>query len=138
MNIPFGELIRVFRNEMYVHRNAVVWLFIAISFSIMFLGAVWPKKYEAASIILVDQRKIIQPLTEGVAVATEVKNFADIAKELIYGRKIMNTILEKGGWLKGNPSPAEKQRLVEGLTGRTQISPIKSNLITQSLQVDNF
>jgi polysaccharide chain length determinant protein (PEP-CTERM system associated) len=129
MNISFDELSRVFRDEVLRHRNAVVLMFIAISLSVVFLGMIWPQNYKAASLILVDQKKTIQPLTEGVAVPTEVKEFAQIARELIKGHKIMNAILKKEGWLKDKPSPAEQERIMEGLRGRTQISSVGSNLI---------
>lgn len=129
MNIPFDELSRVFRNEVLRYRNAVVLMFIAISLSVVFLGVIWPQNYKAASLILVDQKKIIQSLTEGVAVPTEVTDFAQIARELINGHKIMNTILEKEGWLKDKPSPAEQERIIEKLKKRTYISPMGSNLI---------
>jgi polysaccharide chain length determinant protein (PEP-CTERM system associated) len=129
MNIPFDELSRVFRNEVLRYRNAVVLMFIAISLPVVFLGVIWPQNYKAASLILVDQKKIIQPLTEGVAVPTEVTDFAQIARELINGHKIMNTILEKEGWLKDKPSPAEQERIIEKLKKRTYISSMGSNLI---------
>jgi polysaccharide chain length determinant protein (PEP-CTERM system associated) len=41
----------------------------------------------------------------------------------------MNAILEKEGWLKGKPSPAEQEQIMEGLRGRTRISSVGSNLI---------
>lgn len=130
MNIPFDELSRVFRNELLRYRNAVVLMFIAISLPVVFLGLIWPKNYKAASLILVDQKKIIQPLTEGLAVPTQVTDFAQIARELIInGHKIVNAILEKEGWLKDKPSPTEQDQIKEGLKRRTQISSVGSNLI---------
>jgi polysaccharide chain length determinant protein (PEP-CTERM system associated) len=129
MNIPFDELSRVFRNEVLRYRYAVVLIFIAISLSILLIGVGWPKKYKAASIILVDQKKIIQPLTEGVAVPTEVKDFAGIARELVYGRKIMNIILKEGGWLKNKPSPIEQGNIIAQVTQQTGVSSLSPNLI---------
>jgi polysaccharide chain length determinant protein (PEP-CTERM system associated) len=126
----FDELIGVFRHEVFKHRNVIALIFIAISLSILLIGVGWPKKYKAASLILVDQKKIIQPLTEGVAVPTEIIDFAQIARELIYGRKIMNIILKEGGWLKNKPSAVEQGNLTAHVTQQTEVSSLKgSNLI---------
>jgi polysaccharide chain length determinant protein (PEP-CTERM system associated) len=80
--------------------------------------------------IIVDQKKIIQPLVNGMAVPTEVKDIAMMAKDLIFGRKIMETILQFGGWLEGSPSKIQQEQTMEQLKSRTEISLSGSNVLT--------
>jgi polysaccharide chain length determinant protein (PEP-CTERM system associated) len=62
-------------------------------------------------------------------VATDVADRARNARELIFGRRIMDQILELGGWLKSHPSAEEQQRLIEAIAKRTTISQVGRNII---------
>lgn len=129
MKMHSEQYIRLMVNEGFQHRKTVVSLFIILNIVFLVLGLVWPKQYTASTTILVEDKKIIQPLMQGAAVATDVADRARVFKDVIFGRKNMSQILEATGWLKDDPSPTEQEKITEGLIRRTKISNIGRDLI---------
>lgn len=117
------------RNEARVRRVPLALTFAIIALVGLALAWLWPRKYESGTTILVQEDNIIQPLMEGRAVATGVQDRARIAREVIFSRKIVDEVLEKGGWLASDPSPIERERLAIELRKRTTIGSPGSNLI---------
>jgi polysaccharide chain length determinant protein (PEP-CTERM system associated) len=103
--------------------------FAAIAMLALALGVLLPKKYTSTTTILVEERNIIAPLMEGRAVATNVVDRASILREVAFSQKVMEEILETGGWLQDNPTPLEKDKLIEKIIGRTKVSNPSANLI---------
>src|SRR5882672_2822674 len=108
-------------HELFHSRRLVVGLFVALNVAALTLGSLWPKSYTASTSILVDDRNIVQPLMQGTAVTTEVSDRGRNAREVIYGRKIMDQVLEHGGWLVNHPTAEERERLIEEIKKRTAI-----------------
>ncbi|PKM08674.1 MAG: hypothetical protein CVV14_03610 [Gammaproteobacteria bacterium HGW-Gammaproteobacteria-4] len=106
---------------------ATIFTFLALC--TLALGIALPKRYSATTSILVEQSNIIGPLMEGRAVPTGVVNRASIARQVAFSRKVMNEILEAGGWLADNPSALEIEKQIERITDRTDISNPRPNLI---------
>lgn len=131
------HFIRIFLAEAFYHRKAIVALFVALCVAGLTAGLLWPKGYTVHTTILVDQRNIIQPLMQGAAVATEVTDRARLAREVIFGRKIMNQILHDGGWLEQNPTPTEQERIIERLIRKTNLSNVGPNLIRIEYRDEN-
>lgn len=104
-------------------------LFAAIALAALVLGILLPKRYTATTTILVEESNIIAPLMEGRAVPTGVANRASIAREVAFSRRVMNEILRVGGWLAGNTDLVAQDKLIEQITGRTNISNPRENLI---------
>ncbi len=115
----------------------MVGLFVGIAMTLLIAGLVWPKGYMASTTILVEERNIIQPLMQGAAVTTEVADRGRLAREIIFGRKLMNQILGDAGWLKGNISPIEQEELIKKLTQRTTITNVGRNLIKLDYRDDD-
>lgn len=107
-------------------------VFTAIALAALAFGLMLPKKYNSTSTILVEESNIIKPLMEGRAVPTSVVSRAAITREVAFSRKVMNEILQAGGWLKSNPTPLQKDQLIEQITSRTIISNPRDNLIRVS------
>jgi polysaccharide chain length determinant protein (PEP-CTERM system associated) len=129
MQLTIDQLYRRLRDEAFLHRRAIVWIFIAVNLVAITIGLVWPKGYSAAAIILVDEKNIIQPLMQGAAVTTEVADRSKMVKQFVYGRKMMQELLEYGGWLKDGPTATQQERLIKKLTRRTQVVNLGRNLI---------
>ncbi|PIQ37949.1 MAG: hypothetical protein COW59_04430 [Lysobacterales bacterium CG17_big_fil_post_rev_8_21_14_2_50_64_11] len=104
-------------------------IFALLALSTLALGIALPKRYSATTSILVEQSNIIGPLMEGRAVPTGVVNRAGIARQVAFSRKVMNEILEAGGWLAEQPSALERDKLSERISDRTDISNPRPNLI---------
>ena len=119
----------VFGKEFRRRAVLLVGVFAAIALTALFVGALLPKKYTSSTTILVEERNIIAPLMEGRAVATSVVDRASILREVAFSKRVMHEILKTGGWLEGNPSPIERDKLIEKIVGRTVVSNPRANLI---------
>src|SRR5258708_10693531 len=64
----------------------------------------------------------------GGGVATDALDSRGNAREVIFGRKIMDLVLEYG-WLKAEPSVEERELLIEGIKKRTVISTVGKNIL---------
>jgi len=129
MNLHPEQLIRVISNEAFHNRKTVVTIFIVVYIAMVALGLAWPKVYTAYTSIVVEEKKVIQPLMQGAAVATDVADRARLAREVIYGRKIMDQILEYAGWMKNNLTPAEHDKIIKRITDKTIITNIGRDII---------
>jgi len=121
--------IKLVVNEAFLHRKAVVIGGLALALGIVIAGLLVPQGYTASVTLLADERNIIRPLMEGTAVPTEVADRVRLAREIIFGRRIMDKILEIGDWMKDNPSPEEQERRIEAVQKRTKVSTVGRNLI---------
>ena len=122
-------LIPVARSELRRHPVLYVGIFTALALAALAVGILLPKKYVSTTTILVEESNIIAPLMEGRAVATGVVNRSSIAREVAFSRKVMNEILQVGGWMDKAPSAVAQDKLIEQITDRTQISNPRENLI---------
>lgn len=59
--------------ELNLHRGKVVAGFAGVMLTVVVLGLVWPKMYEAGAIVYADQQNIIQPLLAGSAEVTQLQ-----------------------------------------------------------------
>lgn len=116
-------------SEAFNSRRIVVGIFVIVVLALLAAGLVWPKGYVASTTIVVDERNIIQPLMQGAAVATEVADRARLAREIIFGRKLMNRILEDAGWMTKNLSPEDQEKIIKRLTKQTNITNLTRNVI---------
>ena len=129
MNLHPEQLIRVLINEIFHYRKAVITIFVLVNLVVLAVGLMWPKVYKAYTTIVVEEKRVIQPLMQGAAVATEVADRARLAREVIYGRKIMDQILESANWKKENPTLAEQDKLIHKLTRNTTVTNIGKDII---------
>lgn len=122
-------ILPVLGNEFRRRAVMLVGIFALLSLIALVVGMLLPKKYTSSTTILVEERNIIAPLMEGRAVATSVVDRASILREVAFSRRVMDEILKTGGWMEGNPTPIEQDKLIEKIVGRTSISNPRANLI---------
>src|SRR5882762_11888339 len=115
--------------ESFHSRRLVVAIFVIVNAVTLTGGWLWPKGYTASTSILVDERTIIQPLMAGAAVATDALDRSKNAREVIFGRRIMDLVLEYGGWLQTQPSVEEREFIIEEIKKRTVISTVGKNIL---------
>src|SRR5262249_59582470 len=127
MQMHAEQIAKAIVNELFDSRRVVVGLFVVLNAAALVLGLLWQRSFTASTSILVDDRNIVQPLMQGTAVPTEVVDRGRNAREVIYGRKIMDRILENGGWLGSKPTGEERERLIEEIKKRTAIHPLRRN-----------
>ena len=125
----FEQDARILFNEAFAYRKFIVVIFFTVVAVALVLGAGWPKTYTSSATIFVEEKNIIQSLMQGAAVATDVMDRAKIAREVIYSHKVMNKVLEDGGWLDEDLSAAEREDLIAKLKKQTTVSTVGTNLI---------
>jgi len=129
MVITPEQLIRVLFNEVIAHRVFAVWLFIFISLGMLGAGLVFPKQYVATTTILIDETNIIKPLTEGVAVPTDARDYARVAGEIVNARKVIDAVSLENGMITEADSPLQQEIIREKLKAAIKISSVGKNLI---------
>lgn len=134
---PMASLVPALVNEARRRRLALGVAFAVIALAALTAGMLWPRKYVASTTILAQESSIITPLMEGAAAPTANKNRANMARDVIFSRKVMSKILEAGGWMAGNPTPVEQDRIAEGIKSRTQVLITHDNLITITYSDNN-
>jgi polysaccharide chain length determinant protein (PEP-CTERM system associated) len=123
------QQVPMFVGEARQRRLPLVSIGAAIALAALLLGIVWPKTFVSSTTVLVQEDNIIQPLMEGRAVATTQIDRARIARELIYSRALLETVLRETGQLDDRPGPAVVERRVEDLKGAIQVRNAGENLI---------
>lgn len=131
------HLLKLIANEAFVYRRPFVAIFVVTVLAMLALGFIVPRGYTASTTIRVDEKNIIQPLMQGAAVATDVTDRAQLAREVIFGRKVMSQILEDGGWLLKKPTPTEQEELIKSLIKRTTLATAGRNLIKINYKDDD-
>jgi protein tyrosine kinase modulator len=111
------------------HAIALVIVFAIIALIALVVGVLWPKNYVSSTTILAQKSDIIQPLLEGRAVPTGVSDRVSIAKQVIFSRRVIDDILNTGGWAAKHPDPITQDRLMESIKNRTSISSPRESLI---------
>ena len=94
------HLVKLLVSELFAARRAAVAVFAVVALTLVVVGIVWPKGYVASTTILGDENNIIQPLMQGAAVSTEVSDRSRLARETIFGRKVMTKLLTDTGEMK--------------------------------------
>ncbi len=110
-------------------RNFVIIVFSVISVLTVLVGSNWPKSYTSYTTIFVEEENILGPLMEGAAVQTEVVDRAAIAREIIFGHKIMYQLLQREGLVEQFPDPVVQDQLMNSIKGQLNISNARRNLI---------
>ncbi|MGC2518189.1 MAG: XrtA system polysaccharide chain length determinant [Burkholderiales bacterium] len=129
MQLSHEQIAKALVNESFHSRRLIVGIFIVMNAAMLTAGLLWPRSYTASTSILVDERNIIQPLMQGAAVATDALDRSRNAREVIFGRRIMDLVLEYGGWLKTKPTVQEREVLIEEIKKRTVISTVGKNIL---------
>jgi polysaccharide chain length determinant protein (PEP-CTERM system associated) len=123
------QIVKTLIVETFQSRRLVVAIFVVVNAAMLVAGLLSPKGYSASTSILIDDRNIVQPLMQGAAVATEVTDRGRNAREVIFGRKMMDQILEHGGWMVNRPTAEQQERLIEEIKKRTAIANVGRNII---------
>jgi polysaccharide chain length determinant protein (PEP-CTERM system associated) len=131
MRFSIEQVIRVGVNEAFANRWLIVSLFVVISLTALVIGLGWQRgaSYQSSTTILIDDKNIIQPLMQGAAVSTDVRDRAKIAREIIFGQRIMSRIMELSGMPPDAAPPLTQQAFVERMEKRTRIANVGPNLI---------
>lgn len=129
MSVPFEHVLRVIGYEALRYRRQVVASFVLINAVVIGVAMVMPPKYQSSTTIFVEQKNVIQPLMQGAAVSTDVRDQAKLAREIIFSRKLMAQALEEVGLLNKSQSSLEQEWITDAAKARTTITNVGPNLI---------
>jgi len=132
MDESLQEKLRIIAKEAFRYRKVLVLGFALISLSVLISGLFIQRVYESSVTILVQETDIIQPLMQGRAVATEVIDRTQQARELIYSRQLLAKVMKAVGWLSNPLTPTEEEQIREGLKERIVIQNSGENFIVIS------
>jgi len=113
----------------YQNRRWVAASFFIFTLSALVAGYNWPKSYTSDTTIYIEEENILGPLMQGTAVQTDVVDRGRIAREILFGRQIMQEILSLGDWLEKNPTPVEQEAIMNAIQARTAIETVGKNLV---------
>lgn len=115
--------------ECYANKFVMLLIFIFISTGLLGIGSMWSKKYTSFVTIMIDNDNILQPLMRGTAETTSAADTVANAREIIYGEKIIDQIMEVGGWLESDHNNIELERIKNDVRSRIQINDVGENLL---------
>ena len=97
-------------------------IFAVVALAVLVLGMLVPPTYKSSARVLVQDHEIISPLNEGRPATTDDASHAVFARNILFGRGVMEEILRAGGWLDAHPSPIEKEKLIKTIISSTDIA----------------
>lgn len=128
MGNGFNENVRLLLQDTVRHRAFVAVCFVVIATTTLVVGLNWPKIYVSSTTIFVEEENILGPLMQGAAVQTEVRDRSSIARDMVFGRKLMFQLLERLGLLDTLPAPIAQEKAIEDIKSRTAVTG-RNNLI---------
>lgn len=124
------ELLVILYKEARKRVGMIAAIFATIMLLTLVVGLfVIPRNYVASTTILAQDSDIIQPLLEGRAVPTGVSDRAGHARQILYGRKVLEQVLDIGGWAASGPSAVARDRIMEDIRSNTTISAPRPDLV---------
>ena len=129
MNVSTEQLLTMLGRELFTRRRFVLALFLFLNLVGVLVGLSWSKSYTSSTTIFVEEKNILDPLMQGAAVRTPVTDRSRIAKEVIFGRKVMNLLAQDLELFAEGHSDIEKERIINQLRDHTTITQAGRGLI---------
>ena len=124
------ELLVVLFKETRKRLVAIAATFAVVMLLTLFVGLqIIPRNYTSSTTILAQDSDIIQPLLEGRAVPTGVSDRAGRARQIVYSGRVLEKVLEIGGWTERKLSPLQRDKLMEDIRNNTTISSPRADLV---------
>jgi polysaccharide chain length determinant protein (PEP-CTERM system associated) len=130
------ERISALLREFHQHRVKVLLGFAAISLLILAIGVAIPKKYVTRAVLYADFKNVIKPLLEGNAAVTEVDQ-AQVAKETINTRRLIETVAREAGVINDSMSRTERERALAKMSADIEVFSKGRNYIEISYDHSN-
>ncbi|MDG9667869.1 hypothetical protein ONV78_09010 [Hahella sp. CR1] len=129
MAVPLDQLPKEAFREIRSRKWLSFFVFLAVSFGTLVVGAFWPQQFTARSVIYVDDQNIIRPLMDGSALTTKVKDHVASVEEVMLSRRVLTRLAEMEDIWGTVKSDAAK----EGI-----ISKVRNNVAVKKTGAPNF
>lgn len=98
------------------------------------IGAMLPKVYESASVVMVEEEKTLNPLIEGLAVSTDINSRLRTIREQILGWNSLVQLVDRLNLDKDVKSQLAYEKLILGLRDKIQVRMKGPSLIKIAYQ----
>ncbi|HEX7046965.1 MAG TPA: XrtA system polysaccharide chain length determinant [Gammaproteobacteria bacterium] len=139
MSLP--EQIDILKKESARRMGSMATIVLVTSLVMLGLGLLWNEKYESSSTILIEDEKIIGTLLDGSTVPMReragpdgVVNHAEIAREVLFDRDVMNRAAEEAGWMTEEMTPIERAEVIDLLKKKIKVTNVGTNVIELSFR----
>lgn len=119
-SLMIQERIAALLREFRLHRTKVLVAFSIISLAVLAAGVFMPKKYVTRAVLYADFKNVIKPLLEGKAAVSEVDQ-AQIAKETINTRRLIEAVAAEAGVIDDTQSRMERERALTRLSANIDV-----------------
>jgi len=104
--------------ELAAHKSKMAVLFALVMFAVVAVGFLWPKTYEAGSLVFADEQNIIKPLLSGSAEVTKPEiDQVGIARDRIMSTKIIVQALTEMSLAKSSDDESKLDPMIRGVRG---------------------
>lgn len=130
------DILNGVKRELFNHRFLAVFLFMAVTASVMAVGYVTPKTYTSNAMLHADQSNILQPLLRGQAEMTNVERI-NSARELLQSRQLLERVAARSGLLTGAESEEQRNGIISRLRNSISMRVTNRNFLNVSYTSDN-
>ncbi|MHB8254059.1 MAG: hypothetical protein ACYDEV_10280 [Acidiferrobacter sp.] len=135
MRLTFEQNAHILGKEAFSHRRFVVGTFIAVTALATVTGLLWPKAYQSTSMILVNNKRLIDPLVKGAAYQPDGgRQRAKMAHDLITSREVLMPAMASAGFFTKTTSAAKKTGLLREVRSGATVTDLGKNLISVSFK----
>lgn len=121
--LPAIAIATIARKEARRYLLPLATIFAAIALFFLAWGLVNPPTYQSSATVLVQDNAAIAPLMEGRTAAPNDASRAVISRDVLFGHRVLDEVLRAGGWMdNGELTAVEKQKLSNGIMGRTEVT----------------
>lgn len=115
--------------ELDRHKGKAALVFLAVTCVLVVAGFMWPKQYEASSIVFADDQNIIKPLLAGQAEVTrpEVVDQLTVVRQRIASTQILEQVLLDAKLVPDISDKYKIQPMIRGLQGGILVSDAGRN-----------
>ncbi|MDA8389551.1 MAG: hypothetical protein M0Z76_02265 [Gammaproteobacteria bacterium] len=133
MRLTFEQNAQILGKEVFLHRRFVAGTFVAVTALATIAGLFWPRDYQSTAMIMVNNKRLIDPLLKGAAYQPDVgRQRAHIAEDLIKSRAILLPAMATAGFFSANPSAQAKTAMLRSVRAQTTVMELGKNLIQVS------
>lgn len=128
-NFTLDEMMPLLTREASYRRGTLLSIFAVVSLLFLLVGFFWQKQFLSHVTLYVDDSNIVRPLLENLAEASDQRDKANVAREILFSRDIMDRIIDEGGWVEPGDSAVTREKIREEIIRNTIVENINSTLI---------
>jgi polysaccharide chain length determinant protein (PEP-CTERM system associated) len=100
--------------------------FALVSFLVLFVGMLWPSKFETSAPIYADNQNILGPLLKDQAEQSKIQDQTKVVREKLYSPRLLTKVAKKLYGPKTQETPASLTNYVNAIRKNISVSPVGS------------